>query len=235
MDLREKKRLLIKNEVDRVHDVYVHFASKFEAVLTPKFDTKSMISKGPRSLGKLNKATLMLMAHGRAHDLLAHRMKLTGGKIIDCYEFDDTGNCSECFGKHHPGIKKIYSCCNPKCKFKGYRDESGWTTLKKTLIRILDAHDQYDKKQSENDLVGEVDEPKDPETPPKAKKAKRIVKKKPPVSVKGKEIYWGSEDESDGEESGEESDQDVVQDANQRNAKMAEAGPVFSVSRRYLE
>ena len=146
IDLRDKKRLLIKNEVDRVHEVYAHFSSQYKTVFTPEFDTKNQIKKGPNSLGKLNKTVLMYMSHASAHLKLVHCMKLTGGRVIRCYEAFDTLTCSECFYRLHPGIKKIYSCCNINCKFKGYRDESGWTTLKRSLIRILDAFDKYDKK-----------------------------------------------------------------------------------------
>ena len=93
-----------------------------------------MTKNGPKSLGKLNKTTLLIMSNAAAHKVLVHRMKLTGGKVILCYEAFDTLTCSECFNRHHPGIKKIYSCCNINCKFKGYRDESGWTRLKKDMI-----------------------------------------------------------------------------------------------------
>ena len=38
--------LRIKNEVDHMHDVYTHFCSQANIVLSPKFKTKLMIKKG---------------------------------------------------------------------------------------------------------------------------------------------------------------------------------------------
>ena len=55
--------------------------------------------------------------------------------------------CSECMNHHHPGLKKVYSCCNPNCHFKGHRDEASVTTFKKVLARILICLKEYRNRQ----------------------------------------------------------------------------------------
>lgn len=227
----------MRTQVDHVHDVYAFFCSRYVAILSPKFDTEQMISKGPSSLPKMKKRILMWMAHKRAHDKLLHLMKLTGGIFIPVYENYDTMTCSECFNRHHPGIRKIYSCCNPKCKFKGYRDESGWTTYKKFMIRVLIANDKFDKKLAVDDDDDDemvVDASQGAKNDTKSKVRKPVVKK--PV-VKSKVDCWDSEFES--EEDLEESDLEVVvvrkrikyqdvQDAKQEDSEMAQ-GPDSSI------
>ena len=69
-------------------------------------------------------------------------MKLTGGILVEVVETFDTQQCSECFHRNRIGNANIYSCSNRHCLLKAYRDESSWTTLKKSLIRLLGSRDK---------------------------------------------------------------------------------------------
>jgi hypothetical protein len=143
--LIDKSWLRIKNEVDHAHQIYSDFSMHFDIVLSPKFGTamKNMVKKGA-DLSKVSKAVGSLMAHARARKKLKHNLALRGHQIIAVHESNDTKTCSECFNEHHPGKSKEYHCCNWKCKFKGYRDESSVTTSKRTVTRLLEYRRELD-------------------------------------------------------------------------------------------
>lgn len=152
------------NEVDHIHDIYTHFTSQTCFALSPKFSTKPMIKKGGKMKSKKVKRGLSRLAHARARNDLAHKMKNTGGTLVTIVESYDTQQCSECFHRTHVGNSDVYSCSYYKCRLKAYRDDSTWTTLKKVLIRLLECRRKGVGASEDEDVeVDVVDEDGDGE------------------------------------------------------------------------
>ena len=106
-----------------------------------------------------------------------------------------------------------------------YRDESGWTTLKRSSIRILDAFDKYDKKQltADQDVIEVVTSVEVPRVDSKKRKQKAVVCK--PVVIGKKSEEWSENDSDYGVGRNKSSRTQTNQDP-----KMAKEGPGSEVS-----
>lgn len=127
---RLKKTLLytrrkISNMIsDCHHKVTKWLSENYSTVYLPKFQTKQMVKKGKRKIGRRTAREMISWSHYKFKELLRYKMNRTGGKLIDCTEEYTSKACTNC-GRlnHNLGASKEFTCSF--CRFSVDRDVNG--------------------------------------------------------------------------------------------------------------
>jgi putative transposase len=131
---KQRKRLLkVANRIeqkvkDRVSDIHRKLSKflceRYDKVIIPKFDTKSMVEKiGPkkRKIGPKTSKSMICWSHYKFRQLLINKGEVTGSKVVVGTEEYTSKTCGRCGNeKMNLGSDKVYNC--DSCGISIHRD-----------------------------------------------------------------------------------------------------------------
>ena len=117
-----------KRHTDLVNELHRKFArwlcTNYEAILLPKFDTKSMVRHSRRrKIGKKTAGTMVRLAHFKFRQFLQHKADEMGTILVLCDERYTSKTCGVCGRLHQTlGASKNFKC--PSCGYEVDRDHN---------------------------------------------------------------------------------------------------------------
>ncbi|CAM9105690.1 unnamed protein product, partial [Ectocarpus sp. 8 AP-2014] len=127
-NLRKAWHRAIKKVKDLVMDVrnktVKHLCKNYDVVFLPEFNTKQMVNRAKRRIGKGTARGMMTWSHYSFKELLRTTALREGTKLVIVTEEYTSKTCSCCGTLHHSlGGSKVFKC--PSCRTVMDRDENG--------------------------------------------------------------------------------------------------------------
>jgi len=118
----------IKRVKDLVADVRnktaKHLVTNYDVIFLPEFNTKEMVNRAKRRIGKGTARGMMTWSHYKFKELLKTTALREGTKLVIVTEEFTSKTCSCCGAIHQNlGRSKTFDC--PSCRVKMDRDENG--------------------------------------------------------------------------------------------------------------
>ena len=148
-ELRKNKRKNLKRAIARLrlriqrlrqdchHRIVNHLVTNFDTVVIPAFNTKDMVKKENRKIGKITVKSMLLWSHFSLRQRLLEKAKQTHTTIIVTTEEYTSKTCSKC-GIIDPklGGSKTFKCKH--CKWRIDRDFNGSVNILNKYLTKLD-------------------------------------------------------------------------------------------------
>ncbi|CAM9693266.1 unnamed protein product, partial [Pylaiella littoralis] len=127
-NLRKAWHRSLKRVKDLVMDVrnktVKHLCKNYDVIFLPEFNTKQMVNRAKRRIGKGTARGMMIWSHYSFKELLKATALRDGTKLVIVTEEYTSKTCSCCGTLHHNlGGSKVFKC--PSCRRTMDRDENG--------------------------------------------------------------------------------------------------------------
>ena len=122
--------------VRKLHNICCMFLAHWKHVVLPEFSLNTFAKSN--TMGKKTKTILASLSHGAFRVKLKRQLLQRQHCLLNGGEDWSTKICNKCYHTNHPGLSRVYSCCNEKCRHVIRRDTNGASNiLLFTITRII--------------------------------------------------------------------------------------------------